>query len=159
QAVHFSHDGKKLVIEPEQEWPVDTDRQLVVSYRVRDPKSGLHFFGPSDAEPDVPLTVWSQGESVTNRYWFPCLDQPLPRQTTELIVTVPDGFEVLSNGSLLERKANDNKTVTFHWSEKQPHVSYLVTLVVGQFDVVSEKWNDLPVSYYVPKGRKDDVAR
>lgn len=159
ETVHFSHDGKKLAIEPDKEWPVDADRKLVVSYRVRDPKSGLHFFGPTDAEPEVPLTVWSQGESITNRYWFPCMDQPVQRQTTELIVTVPDGFEVLSNGSLLERRANDNKTVTFHWSEKHPHVSYLVTLVVGQFDVVNEKWNDLPVSYYVPKGHKDAVTR
>jgi aminopeptidase N len=157
--IHFSHDGKKLLIEPEHEWPSGTDRQLIVEYRVRDPKAGLHFFGPSDAEPEVPLTVWSQGESVTNRYWFPCLDQPIQRQTTELIVTVPEGFEVLSNGSLLERRPNDNKTVTFHWSQKQPHVSYLVTMVVGQFDIVNEKWQDLPVSYYVPKGHKDDVAR
>src|SRR5262249_47114040 len=127
--------------------------------RVRDPKDGLFFFGPTEAEPDVPLTVWSQGEPVSNRYWFPCLDHPNQRQTTELIVTVPDGFEVLSNGRLAERKANPDKTVTFHWKQEQPHVSYLVTLVVGPFEVVEEKWHDKPVMYYVPKKRKDEVAK
>src|SRR5262249_34353741 len=72
---------------------------------------------------------------------------------------VADGFEVLSNGALLSRKENDNKTVTYHWKQEKSHSSYLVTLVVGQFDVVKEDWHGLPVLYYVPKGRKPDVAR
>src|SRR5262245_54185913 len=141
----FSHDGQKLTIDLDPAWPAGHEGVLQVDYRVRDPKDGLFFFGPTEAEPDVPLTVWSQGEPVSNRYWFPCLDHPNQRQTTELIVTVPDGFEVLSNGRLAERKANPDKTVTFHWKQEQPHVSYLVTLVVGPFEVVEEKWHDKPV--------------
>src|SRR5439155_1413548 len=54
---------------------------------------------------------------------------------------------------------NTDKSVTFHWRQDKPHVSYLVTLVVGRFDVVREEWQGLPVLYYVPKGHKDDVAR
>src|SRR5262249_42824632 len=51
------------------------------------------------------------------------------------------------------------KTVTYHWLQEKPHVSYLVTLVVGQFDIISEEWEKIPVQYYVPKGHKDDIAR
>lgn len=156
----FSHDGKKLVIDLEPAWPADHPATLRIEYRIREPKAGLHFFGPTAVEPEVPLTVWSQGEPVTNRYWFPCLDQPNQKQTTELVVTVAEGFEVLSNGKLVERKANPaEKTVTFHWRQDKPHVSYLVTLVVGQFDIVEEEWNKMPVLYYVPKGHKDEVGR
>src|SRR5262249_21782743 len=111
------------------------------------------------AEPDTPLTVWSQGESTTNRYWIPCFDQPNVRQSTEMVVTVAAGNDVLSNGALLSRKENADKTVTFHWKQEKPHPSYLITLVVGQFDVVEEKWEKVPVLYYVPRGRKADVAR
>ena len=46
---------------------------------VDNPDSGLHFFGPSKNEPDVPQVVWSQGESITNRYWFPCFDNSTDR--------------------------------------------------------------------------------
>ena len=55
------------------------EAMLTVHYRVRDPRAGLYFFGPTKDEPDTPLTVWSQGEPVTNRYWIPCLDQPNQR--------------------------------------------------------------------------------
>jgi aminopeptidase N len=158
-AVPFSHDGQKLTIDLDPAWPVNHVATLRIDYRIREPKAGLHFFGPTEVEPDVPLTVWSQGEPTSNRYWIPCLDQPNQRQTTELVVTVADGFEVLSNGALLSRKENGNKTVTYHWKQEKSHAAYLVTLVVGQFDVVKEDWQGLPVLYYVPKGRKPDVAR
>jgi aminopeptidase N len=159
QPVRFSHDGRKLVLDLEPSWPAGKEATLRIDYRVREPKAGLHFFGPTEAEPDVPLTVWSQGEPDTNRYWFPCVDQPNQRQTTELVVTVADGFEVLSNGKLIEQHSNPDKTVTFHWRQDKPHPAYLVTLVVGQFDIVREEWNQLPVLFYVPKGHRDDVAR
>jgi aminopeptidase N len=157
--LRFGHDGKKLSIDFEPALPADADATLRIDYRVCEPRAGLHFFGPTRAEPDTPLTVWSQGEPISNRYWIPCLDQPNQRQSTELVVTVVEGFEVLSNGALIEKKDNGDKTVTFHWKQEKPHPSYLVTLVVGQFDIVQEEWNKVPVLYYVPKGRKPDVAR
>src|SRR5262249_32662083 len=115
QPVHFSHDGRKLVLDLEPAWPAEREASLRIEYRVREPKAGLSFSGPTEAEPGVPLTVWSQGEPDTNRYWFPCLDQPNQRQTTELVVTVPDGFDVLSNGRLIERQNNPDQSATFHW--------------------------------------------
>jgi aminopeptidase N len=155
----FTHDGKKLVVDLAPAWATGQIGTLRVEYRVHDPRDGLHFYGPSKADPDAPLIVWSQGESVSNHYWFPCLDQPDQRQSTELVVTVERGFEVVSNGKLLSREDNpDGKTVTFHWLQKEPHAAYLVTLVVGQFDVVREEWDKVPVLYYVPKGQKDMVA-
>jgi aminopeptidase N len=157
--LRHSHDGKRLAIDLSPAWPADKTAKLKIEYRIREPKAGLHFFAPSEAEPNVPLTVWSQGEPTTNRHWIPCIDEPVQRQSTELLVTVAEGFEVLSNGKLVNRKDNDDKTVTFHWKQDKPHPSYLVTLVVGKFDVVRDEWKDMPVLYYVPKGRKEDVAR
>jgi aminopeptidase N len=160
KSLPFSHDGKKLDIELNPPWAAGQTEVIRIAYRIRDPKAGLYFFGPTDVEPEVPLTVWSQGESITNRYWIPCLDQPNQRQTTELVVTVPEGFDVLSNGSLVNTTPNTaDKTVTFHWKQDKPHASYLVTLVVGQFDIVKDEWDKVPVLYYVPKGHKEDIQR
>jgi aminopeptidase N len=148
------HDGEKLIVELGSTWPAGQTGTVQVRYRVHDPKDGLHFFAPTAKQPEAPLQLWSQGESISNRYWFPCFDQPDQRQTTQVVVTVPQGFEALSNGKLLEQKENSDGTVTFDWKQDKPHPAYLVTLVVGQFDIVREDWEGIPVVYYVPKGRK-----
>ncbi len=155
----FGHDGKTLTVDFEPAWPAGQAGTLRVDYQVREPKEGLHFFGPTKDTPDAPLTVWSQGEPVSNRHWFPCLDQPDQRQSTEIVVTVPRDFVAVSNGKLVQRADYGDSRSTFHWLQSQPHPSYLVTLVVGQFDVVEEEWDGVPVSYYVPRGEKDKVGR
>ncbi len=153
----FTHDGKKLNVELGKGWTAGQTGTVNVEYLVSKPKSGLHFFGPSKANPQIPLQVWSQGETVTNRFWIPCIDEPDQRQTTQVVVTVPAGFEAISNGKLMSRKENADNTVTFDWFQDKPHPSYLITLVVGQFDVVTQEWNGIPVMYYMPKGRKDEA--
>jgi aminopeptidase N len=155
--IPFSHDGKQL--ELDVDWPADVEKTVRVEYRVRDPRAGLYFFQPSKSEPDVPMIVWSQGETTENRYWFPCLDNPNQKQSTELFVTAADGYEVLSNGRLAGKKSNGDGATVWHWHEPQPHASYLVTLVVGKFDVVRDDWRGKEVSYYVPVGHKGDIGR
>jgi aminopeptidase N len=153
------HDGTKLHIELPEKWPAETTGWLRIAYTVTKPTQGLYFFGPTAAEPDVPLTVWSQGEPLEGRHWIPCLDHPAERQTTEMRITVPEGFEALSNGRLVSKKPNADKTATFHWSQQDPHPSYLMTMVVGKYAVVTEEWKGKPVQYYVPPGKRADVAR
>ncbi|MEK7731386.1 MAG: aminopeptidase, partial [Planctomycetota bacterium] len=133
--------------------------KIRVTYSITDPKSGLHFFGPSEAEPDVPYVMWSQGESIDNRYWVPCFDNPNEMQTTEMTVTVSAGNEAVSNGRLLSKVDNTDKTTTFHWLQDKPHVSYLMTLVVGEFYVEQDTWRGKPVVYYVPTKHKNDLRR
>jgi aminopeptidase N len=160
KAGSFRHDGKQVAIELPGTWSRDKAGTVIIHYLVHDPAAGLHFFGPTAVEPNVPLQVWSQGEPETNRFWFPCFDHPDQRQSTELIVTVPEGYEAISNGKLTERTEDTGaKTVTWHWRQDLPQATYLVTLVVGKFDVVREEWEGIPIVYYVPPGRKADVPR
>ncbi|HQR41140.1 MAG TPA: M1 family aminopeptidase, partial [Gemmatales bacterium] len=150
----FTHDGKKLTVELGNGMPAGQTGKVLVEYVVDKPKSGLHFFAPSKANPEAPMQVWSQGQTITNRYWIPCVDEPNQRQTTQVVATVP---AAISNGRLLSRKENSDNTVTFDWYQDKPHSSYLITLVVGQFDMVQVDWNGMPVMYYVPKGRKAEA--
>jgi aminopeptidase N len=159
QSASFRHEGGDLFLDLVPPWPANQSGTLQIDYRIRKPQDGLHFFAPTSEHPDAPLTVWSLGEPISNRHWFPCLDQPNQRQTTEVVATVAEGLEVLSNGRLLEQKANPTEhTVTFHWLQDKPHPSYLVTLVVGPFEVVREEWDHIPILYYVPRGHKAEVA-
>jgi aminopeptidase N len=157
-SLEFENTGEELQITFPEVLERDQLTRIGIPYRVREPRTGLHFFMPTDQEPDLPRMVWSQGEPVSNRHWFPCLDNPNQRQTTELLVTVDPRYEVLSNGRLVSREEiGEGEKVRFHWKQDKPHVSYLVTLVVGEFDVTREEWRGRPVTYYVPKHLQADV--
>lgn len=157
-ALSYDYDGKRLVIE--RSLKRGARLSVVIRYRVVDPETGLHFYGPSEESPDTPWQVWSQGETTTNRYWFPCVDHPDERQATSLTARVRQGLQVISNGVHLGTKVEGERSV-WRFEQKREHVAYLVTLVVGSFDVVKgEPWRGkIPLTYYVPKGRKADALR
>ena len=103
---------------------------FTVKYRVKEPKRGLYFTGPHPQ-------VWSQGQDEDNRYWFPTFDYPNQKATVELKVTVPKGFWAISNG-ILAHQATLGQKAQFTYQMRAPIVTYLVTLVVGEF----ERWED-----------------
>lgn len=110
---------------------------------------GLAFVKPNEQDPARPRQIWSQGESEYNHYWFPCYDHPNDFATTEMIATVDKPFTVISNGKLVERRDNPNNTQTFHWKMDEPHATYLVSIIVGEFAAVETKYENIPVTTYV----------
>lgn len=135
----------------------DKNLTLRVLYNAR-PRKGLHFIRPDEAYPQKPLQVWSQGESEDNRAWFPCTDSPNERQTTETVITVPEGFMVLSNGRLVSEKHDKKKgRRTFHWRQDEPHPAYLVSLAIGDFSIIDARCGKLPTPYYTYPGTEGEA--
>jgi aminopeptidase N len=147
----FTYDDLVLSIDA----PGDTF-EVVIEYRVK-PKRGLYFLEPDEHVHDRPRQVWSQCQDEDARHWIPCHDKPHIKQTTELRVSVPKGWTTLGNGVLADRSEKGDRAI-FHWKQEQPHATYLITLVAGEFAVVEEN-EKLPISYYVPKGRDADGVR
>ncbi|MBI3271263.1 MAG: HEAT repeat domain-containing protein [Planctomycetes bacterium] len=161
------HDGKRLTVSLGKQRPAGTRLDLVVDYRLTDPKGGLHFApavraragAPGGPRPRGPQ-VWTQGQTDDARCWFPCHDVPAEKATTEVLATVPEGFRAVSNGVLVaERPAAGRGKRTFHWRMDRPHSLYLVTLTVGRFGEVREEWDGIPILYYCEEGREDEVRR
>ncbi len=151
-------DGKLLVTLPAA-LPRGKRVELVVEY-AGTPRRGMYFTGPTSREPERQLMVWTQGQDEDSRFWFPCFDFPNEKQTTEVIATIPQGMKALSNGRLVSRRKHPkDKTETWHYKLEVPHVSYLVTLCVGDFDVFESKWRGVPVTFWSPKGRLRDAKR
>lgn len=126
--------------------------EISIDYKVTNPKAGIYFTGPSLFSPNKPVQIWTQGQDEDAQYWYPVAgaDFPNHKMTSEVIATVPDKMVALSNGTLvLERHDTDAKTKTFHWSLSKPHVSYLVTLVVGQFARIQDAHGRLEVDCWV----------
>jgi len=118
---------------------------------------GLFFIDPMDTIPDLPRQIWTQGETSSNRKWYPTLDQPNERGTQEITLTVPDSMMTLSNGILVSSTPLDNGMRKDYWKMDLPHAPYLAMIAVGQWDKVTDYWRGRPVEYYVDRGYGKDA--
>ncbi len=124
--------------------------QVEIEYQTR-PVNGLFFSYPTLQEPGIPYQIWSQGQGENNRYWFPCYDSPDDKLTAEIIAKVPGQFQVISNGRLLKVSENPRtQEKTYHWKMDYPQVSYLISIVVGEFHATSDTVNGIPLIYNIP---------
>jgi aminopeptidase N len=131
--------------------------------------AGLTFSKDDPDTPEDDPMCHAQGQPQTNHLWFPCHDFPNERLSSEVIATVPDGFTAISNGRLLEVRRTPARgdapaSVTYHWRQDLDHPVYLVTLVVGRFDIVEVGGPDtarpgLWMPVYGPLGSADVLAR
>ncbi len=158
RALKFEYTGRQIKIQMPAPVRRGASFDVVISYRVVQPKLGLHFIGPDRGYPNKPTQAWTQGEDEYNRHWFPCHDAPQERTTTEMIVTVPARFTAISNGALLKMRRSGS-TRTFHWKHNVPHSPYLVSLAIGEFSEIRDHWGRIPVLYYCPPGREEDAKR
>jgi aminopeptidase N len=153
----FDYDRSLLTIhllQPTTDKPII----LTINYQVKQPQRGLYFIGPDEYYPDKPMQVWTQGEDEDSRFWFPCFDYPGQLTTSEIRVKIPQPYIAISNGELIS-VATVGENRIYHWSQKQIHPTYLMTLVVGDFAELCDSWNGVPVTYYVEKGREEEVQR
>jgi aminopeptidase N len=155
----FNYDGEHLDIELSSPTQINRRLDIIIAYSVERPQRGIYFIQPDEHYPDKPTQVWTQGEDEDSRFWFPCFDYPGQLSTSEIRVTVPKPLKVISNGELIDEDAENKDNIVYHWLQKQVHPTYLMTLAVGDFAEISDRWHDKPVTYYVEKGREADAKR
>jgi len=156
-ALAFSASDGKLRIDLGRARPEGRALTTVVRYSCR-PRRGLYFNQPDEGYPERPVQIWTQGQAEDSPYYFPCVDYPGEKSTSEVIATVPSGWTVISNGRL-ESTSGGRRSTTFHWVQDVPHPAYLVTLVAGEFDVVEDDADGVPVQYYGRRGSADELRR
>lgn len=159
-SLDYAYDGKRIDIDLPAPLQRGDETAIEIDYHVTKPRLGLYFIEPDAAYPDKPVQVWTQCQDEDARYWFPCLDAPNEKATTEIAITVPQPYFAFSNGELIAQTADDDAgTITYHWLQDQPHATYLMTLVVGEFHEQTDMVGNLPVQWYVTPGREDDGQR
>ena len=157
----YKSTGTQLLIELDKPYGKDEQYTVHVAYTARpDALSGSVagpvqttkgiYFIPAGSDNEGPLfQVWTQGETSGASSWFPTIDKPDQRSTSEISITVPAKYRSLSNGVLKGQQEQPNGTRTDTWSMTSPHAPYLFMLAVGKFEVVHDTWNGLPVDYYM----------
>lgn len=157
--LEFVSDGARVTVQFGRELPPRTAGGLKFVYEAHEPEGsggGIHFAIPAEGS-NRPLQAHSQGESEWNRYWFISHDYPNEKLTSEISITLPAKYVALANGKLVDRKEIEGNRIRWHYSMEQPHSTYLISLVFGEFAVVKDEWRGRPVEYWVPPNREKDA--
>jgi aminopeptidase N len=151
----FEYDQEKLTINPPG--PLSGSHAVKITYSST-PSEGIYFIEPDREHPEKEVQAWTHSEAEFARYWFPCYDHPNDKFTSELLLTVPKGLRVISNGKLVSEQENGD-AVTFHWKEELPHPSYLTSFVAGRFGEVKQEAEGVQLQYHFPEPKRTDVLR
>ncbi len=163
QDLEFEYDGQQIKIQLEDTRYKDDEITLVIDYTAHPTGTGGSaaitsdnglFFINSEGKPQQ---IWTQGETEHNSKWFPTVDKPNERMTTDIRLTVEDRFKTLSNGVLVESTPASNGMRTDHWKMDQPHAPYLVMIAIGEFVKVEDQWKDIPLGYWVEPEFEEDA--
>lgn len=169
-ALEYRYAADKLVIDLAKPYGAQDTLTVYVAYTARPADrdaggsaairsdQGLYFINHDGSQAGVPQQIWTQGETESNSCWFPTIDKPNERTTQEIYVTVEDRFRTLSNGVLVSSESTAKGYRTDYWRMDQPHAPYLFMLAIGEFAVVEDQWNDVPLAYWVEPKYKDDAA-
>ena len=152
--VEYEYDNAVLTVPlAEKKGP----RSIRVEYSTS-PKEGLYFTAPDAEHPEKEVQVWTHSEPEAARFWYPCHDHPSDKSSSEMIVRVPKGFRVISNGKLLSTK-DEGGSMLFHWREDTPHSSYLSSFVAGKFGEMTQEVHGIKLHYNFPESKRADVLR
>ncbi|MEI8136169.1 MAG: M1 family metallopeptidase [Bacteroidota bacterium] len=117
------------------------------------PRKGIYFIGWNDPKNISRKQIWTQGQGIDNRYWFPCYDTPNDKLITEVFVKFDKDYKVLSNGVKVAEKEQKDGSKIWHYKMSHPHASYLVMLGIGKYEIKETKSKSgVPLrQYYYPE--------
>jgi len=80
-------------------------------------------------------TFFSDNWPNRARHWLPTVDHPYDKATSEMIVTAPSHYQVVSNGLLIETTDVGDGMRRTHWRQSVPIATWLYVLGVARFAV------------------------
>ncbi|QRY57869.1 peptidase M1 [Sphingobacterium siyangense] len=157
----YSYDNNSLLIKLDRNYLAKEQYTVYVDYTAKpnllkvqgsaaiNDAKGLYFINPDERTPNKPRQIWTQGETEASSAWFPTIDRPNQKTTAEISMTVLDNYVSLSNGALSNQQKNSDGTRTDTWKMDLPHAPYLFMMAVGDFKIYQDKYNNIPVDYYL----------
>lgn len=149
----FSHVENKIQITLSRSYSSGETFEIVVHYSGRPMRTGFGSFS-FDSHQGTP-NISTLSEPFGARDWWPCQDHPADKaDSVDIVVTVPTGLIVASNGTLRSQTDNGDGTFTFFWAERYPITTYLVSLAITNYRTYSEYYHysdtdSMEVQYYV----------
>ncbi|WP_030663213.1 MULTISPECIES: M1 family metallopeptidase [Streptomyces] len=136
EGARFNRTGNELTVRPSDDLKKGQVFRTEVGYSGR-PKALTDADGSKEgwiAGEDGAVGV---GEPVGSMTWFPGNHHPSDKASYDITITVPDGYEAVSNGELKSRTEVTGGRTRFAWHNPEPMASYLATAVVGPYKVTT----------------------
>lgn len=154
----FQVTDKTVIVTFAESLPPNKEATVTIKYSAR-PRKGLYFRTPDMGYKPEDMHLWTQGEPIEARHWYPSFDSPNEKFTSEITCRVPAPMVVLSNGKLIseERQAGSD-LVAVRWLQDKPHVNYLICLVAGHLKKIEDKYKDIPLAFYTPASQIDQAV-
>lgn len=93
--------------------------------------------------------------------WFPCVDDFVDKATYDVYLTVPNGKTSACGGVLEGSVDNGDGTFTDHWVVSQEIPTYLISFVVGEYQIWEETYHgverDIPVQVFAKPAQYSKV--
>ena len=160
--LEYSYDDYKINIDLPKEFLKGEEFTIYIKYTARPEKvaqkgsaaitsaKGLYFINADGYDKNKPTQIWTQGETEASSCWFPTIDTPNQKTTQEIYITVPKRFVTLSNGKLVDQVVNGSDR-TDYWKMDKKHAPYLFFMGVGEYEIIKDSYNNIPIDYYVEK--------
>ncbi len=150
------HAKNILTIQLGKAVPYQAETTFTVRYKAK-PKRGLYFHRPTEAAPDTPWFLYSQGQGTDNRRWIPCYDEPDDRLSWDLYVIAKAKFQTVSNGVLVESSDPARGERTDHWRFKGRSPTYLITLIVAPLETITTQHKGVQLDFSAPHGHREQL--
>jgi len=134
----WTRDGGELTITPARPLPAGDPFQTEVRYhgtpKIDEDERFERGWWTTDR------SIFTVGEPAGADVWYPVNGHPRDKATYTLMITVPEPFDVVSNGQLASvarasGAAGNPSTVTYTWENREPTASYLVMFHAAVLDV------------------------
>jgi aminopeptidase N len=148
----FEHAGDRLTVVLDPPGRTGERRSVVVRYRGV-PATGLLIANNRHGE----RTFFSDNWPVKARHWLPTIDHPYDKATSEMVVTAPAHYQVVSNGLLVEETDTGDGRRVSRWRQSVPIATWLNVLGVARFAVDHRPaWRGLPIETWVYRQDRDN---
>jgi len=154
QRLTFTHASNRLNVTLPAPLSAGGEFEITVYYSGR-PESSGGFASFEFAEHNGTPIISTLSEPFGAAAWWPCKDDPADKaDSVDVVVTVPSGFVVASNGLLMSNQQNSDGTATYHWAERYPITTYLVSLAITNYATFSHYYHhsatdSMEVIYFV----------
>lgn len=147
KAAHFTQSGGSLEVDVPPGRRGDVHRvHVLIEGRF------FRWTSPTEEEPDR-IGFCAEGLPAQPVGWAP----PNDLSATEMRITVPADWTVISNGIQISDKPAGAGRHEVVWQCEQPHAGYLNCLAAGPFDVFRDTWRGKPLVMTCPKGMGDKL--
>ena len=153
EVIAFNHENSMLKIPAPASIPGGYDFSFKIFYHGSPIATGFGSFN-FDTHNNIDH-VWTLSEPYGARTWWPCKDDPSDKaDSVDIIITLPSEQIVVSNGILVEELDLGDGRKRYHWSERYPICTYLVSVTTYPYTVWYDEYiglngDTLPLEYYV----------